>query len=175
MDNRFEVAMITGHRPQHLSAAEQAWSQLAIAKTVNNLRQNYGTEIVVSGLALGADTWWALAGLSAGLKLDSYIPFKDQPKKWPAADQALWRQLVQHSWRKTVVGGQEFSVAMLHARNDAMLKTTLASNGLVVALFLGDKTSGGTFSAVDKAKKKGLPLLILDPAKETYSKVNWEA
>lgn len=170
----FSTAMITGHRPTGLTDSEAAWSQIAIAKTMFNLRENYGTVDAISGMALGADTWWSVSALSAGVKLHAYVPFKDQAIKWPVKDQELWRELLKASTTKTVVGGQHYDVKMLHARNDAMLNATLAADGLVVALLKSDSFKGGTFSAVKKARNKGQKLLVLDPIERSFTKYNWE-
>lgn len=162
----YSRAMVTGHRPQHLTPAEVAWSQVTLNHTAWRLRSVYGTRHGISGLALGADSWWALAVLASGMHLHSYIPFLDQPKKWNAEQQALWAELRRKSKTEVVVGGQEYNVGMLHARNDAML----ADADLVVALFKPG-TPGGTASAVKKARAKGQPLLLLDP---TERSIKWE-
>ena len=162
----FPWAMVTGHRPQHLTPAEIAWSQVALHRAAWRLRSVYGTTNMVSGLALGADTWWAMAALACGAHLHSYIPFEEQAKPWPEPDRAIWAELRLRSKTVTVVGGQTYDVKMLHARNDAMLAATAAGNGAVVALYKPG-TSGGTASAVAKTRRRSQPLLILNPAERT--------
>lgn len=169
----FTTAMITGHRPSGLTVAEAAWSQIAIATTIHNLQQNYGTEEAISGMALGADTWWAVSALSAGMKLHAYVPFKAQADTWEDPDKALWQELLKAATTKTLVGGDTYDVKMLHARNDAMLKATLETDGLVVALLKSDSVRGGTYSAVKKARSKGQKLLVIDPIERSYTKENW--
>lgn len=160
--------MVTGHRPQHLNAAEQAWAQVSLMHTAWRLRSVYGTAHGISGLALGADTWWALGVLASGMHLHAHIPFEDQPIKWPAADQSMWRELRRKATTEKVIGGQGYDVKMLHARNDSML----ADADLVVALFKPG-TTGGTASAVTKAQRRGLPLLMLDPTARTIKREGW--
>lgn len=169
----FTTTMITGHRPQALTEGEQAWARVAIATTVQRLRATHGTQVAISGMALGADTWWALAALSAGLDLHAYVPFEAQASTWPAEDQALWRELLRHAKKKVLVGEKHYDVRMLHARNDAMLKATFAEEGLVVALLKSDSRKGGTYSTVKKAQAKAQPLLILDPLTRSFTKKNW--
>lgn len=168
----FATAMITGHRPKVLTPAEQAWSQVAITSAAWRLRSVYGTTTAISGLALGADTWWALAALANGMHLHAYVPFEAQASKWHAADQALWRELRTKAKHEVVVGGEHYDVRMLHARNDAMLTATAAAQGLVVALYKPG-TSGGTHGAVESARKQSLPLLLLDPATRTVTREGW--
>jgi hypothetical protein len=148
---------LSGHRPQHLAPDEAAWSQVALHNADGRLRSVYGTQVAISGMALGADTWWALAGLSAGMHLHAYIPFEAQPNKWPAKDQELWHELRRRAHVEVLVGGEEYDVTMLHARNAAML----AYGDLIVALFKTSTIKGGTFSAVTAARKTGQPLLVL--------------
>lgn len=165
-------AMVTGHRPQHLTPAEAAWSQVALTRTAWRLRSVYGMRHGISGFALGADTWWALAVLGCGAKLHAYIPFEEQDKTWPEADRELWAELRRRAHHEVVVGGRAYDVKMLHARNDAMLKATKAGSGVVVALYKPG-TPGGTKSAVEKAEKMGLPRLLLDPTARKITREGW--
>ena len=65
---------LTGHRPQHLDAQQSAWARVVIPQVMARLVTVYGMRVAISGMALGADTWWALAALSAGVELHAYIP-----------------------------------------------------------------------------------------------------
>jgi hypothetical protein len=168
----FSTAMVTGHRPHYLTEAEQAWSQVMLHHTAWRLRSVYGCQNGISGMALGADTWWALGVLSSGMNLHAYIPFEEQPKPWTEHDKAMWSELRRKAQYEVIVGGKTYDVKDLHARNDQMLYATHEQNGLVVALYK-EGESGGTASAVAKARRKGLPLLILDPAKRAVRKEGW--
>lgn len=159
-------AMVTGHRPKYLTESEMAWSQVALHHTAWRLRSVYGTQHAIAGGALGADTIWALAALAAGMHLHLYIPFEDQPNPWPAYDQAVWAELRRKAKTERIIGGKTYDVKMLHARNDAML----ADADLVVALYIPGET-GGTASAVAKARSKRQPLLLLDPRGRT---IRWD-
>lgn len=160
---------VTGHRPSGLTSEQAAWGQVALHRTAWRLRSVYGTVEAISGMALGADTWWALAGLSAGMRLAAYIPFEDQPVKWPQADQELWRELRTRAHREVVVGGVTYRVQDLHARNDAMI----ADADLMVALWNPASEKGGTTSAVKKIRAAGKPMLLLDPVARKISRERW--
>lgn len=164
----FPRAMVTGHRPKHLTAAEQAWSQVALHRAAWRLRSVYGTVHGISGLALGADTWWAMAVLASGMDLHAYIPFEAQSATWPAADQAVWHELRRRASSVTVVSDGGYDVRALHARNEAML----ADADLVVALYK-DGTPGGTASAIAKARRRGQPILLLDPTAQKMRRQGW--
>lgn len=166
------TVMVTGHRPHRLSPDEAAWSRVVLHRVAWRLRSVYGARTGISGLALGADTWWALAVIGCGMRLHAYVPFEEQAAKWSAADRALWSELRGRADQETVVGGQCYDVRALHARNDAMLEATADDSGLVVAVHNGTP-HGGTASAVQKAKDRGLPLLVVDPASRRITRVGW--
>lgn len=168
----FPTAMVTGHRPKNLTGAEIAWAQVALHHTAWRLRSKYGTTVGVSGMALGADTWWALAVLASGMHLHAHIPFLDQPKPWPEGDQVMWTELRRKATREVVVGGQGYDVKMLHARNESMLAETAEASGLVVAVYKPG-TGGGTASAISKAEQRGLPMLLLDPTTRRIERKGW--
>ena len=157
-DKQFSSVMLTGHRPQALTSEEIAWSKRELYRTLRRLKEFHGIEEVISGFALGADTWWAQYALELELPLAAYIPFEDQPKKWPAEQQRTWRKLRTAASREVVLG-TEYQVWLLHARNDAMIKDA----ELCVALWKQSKQNGGTFSAVKKLRAQGKPLILLDP------------
>lgn len=150
---------LTGHRPQHLNAQQSAWARVVIPQVMARLVTAYDMRVAISGMALGADTWWALAALSAGVELRAYIPFEAQAARWSAADQALWHAIRASADREVMVSDGEFSVGALHARNDAMI----AAGDAVVALLRGSMSTGGTADAYRKTIAAGKPVLHLDP------------
>lgn len=173
-ERTFTVAMVTGHRPQHLSAAEMAWSQVALHAAAWRLRSRYGMLEGVSGMAIGADTWWSLSVLAAGAHLAAYIPFEEQARRWSETERAMWTELRRRAHREVLVAapGTPEAPALFHARNDAMLKETASRDGLVVALCKPDAT-GGTASTLAKARKADRPVLLLDPVAQTVTRERW--
>lgn len=176
---RFDTVMVTGHRPQHLDAGERAWVQTALTNTAWRLRSTYGMAHAVTGMALGADIWWALAALATGVDLHAYVPFPTQPDFWSEDDQALWREILDRcATTKTILDraprDRGESIRNLHARNDAMLNVTARRSGLVVAVWKSETVAaGGTASAVKKARSLGLPLLICDPDTRRIRREGW--
>jgi len=160
----FPSVMLTGHRPTGLSEAEQIWAQEEIRRTLKRLQLFHGSREVISGLALGADTWWAQAALSYKMNLAAYIPFEAQADSWPVGNQKLWKELREKASREVVLG-THYDVKFFHARNDAMIKDA----DLCVALWKTSTTRGGTFSAVQKIRKLEKPLILLDPESRTVA------
>lgn len=165
----FKSVMVTGHRPTGLTEKEQLWSQMELRKTLKRLQLFHGIEEVISGMALGADTWWAQAALAFDLPLAAYIPFEVQPTAWPQKDREIWKEIRGKASREVVLG-QEYDVRLFHGRNDAMIRDA----DLCVALWKESTTRGGTYSAVQKIRKLGKPLILLNPETETVSSERFE-
>ncbi|MFG1872057.1 hypothetical protein [Micromonospora arborensis] len=158
------VVCATGHRPQHLTPDARDWSARELTRVAAKLRDEHGTRIGISGMALGVDTWWAHAVLAAGLQLWAYVPFPEQHKRWKPEDQAEWHRLLTLASRVRYFG-QRYDVRLLHARNDGMLLDAQA----VTAVWLPGKKDGGTYSAVNKARRLRHPVIHLDPQRKRTS------
>lgn len=164
----FEKVMVTGHRPQGMTAEQAAFSKRALMACGRQLKSDFGTVEAISGMALGVDTWWALVALKLDLDLAAYIPFPQQPQPWAQSDKDLWGELRQKATRE-VVCGESFSVRMLHARNDAMIKDA----DLAIAAWSPSQLRGGTASAVQKIRKRGMPMILIDLDTLTISRENF--
>jgi len=105
---------VTGHRS--LEPSEAAFAKAELARLAGKLRDHHGTTTAISGMALGADTWWAEAAVDAGMELWAYIPFEAQSDRWPEADRERWAGLRSRATREVVLG-VDYHVALLHARN----------------------------------------------------------
>lgn len=162
----FKSVMLTGHR--RFAEADAVWLEHTLYSTIRRLKRFHGLEEAISGMALGADTIWAEAALAANISLATYIPFEAQSKPWPQKNQQIWRDLRSRATREIVIG-PFFSIGYLHARNDAMIR----DSDLCVAAFRISETSGGTFSAVNKIRKLGKPLLLIDPETRLITKENF--
>ena len=161
---RFPRVMVTGHRPQFFAPDRAAWAERELERVAVKLRDHHGMQAGISGMALGADTWWGFATLYAWQELWAFIPFPQQPEKWMTSDRVRWQELRERATREVVVAG-EYSVGALHARNDQMLDYS----DLVVAVWDPSKQTGGTASCVQKAQARGLPILHVDPVAMTVT------
>lgn len=155
--DRWVRVAVTGHRPQHLNADQQRFARDELARLAVKLRGEHDTSVAISGMALGADTWWAAAAADAGLALWAYVPFEAQSVRWSEPERRVWGQMRAAAARQLVLG-KEYDVRLLHARNDYMLRDADA----VIAVWDPRKTTGGTASAVSKARAAGQPLIVVD-------------
>jgi len=156
------TVMVTGHRPQHLHPSIRPWVRSELERLALKFRDEYGTQVGISGMALGADLWWADAVVKAGLKLWAHVPFPQQPDKWSEDDKTDWSRLCRLAEKLTTYGGY-YDVKTLHARNDGMIKVSAAA----IAVHDPRKTSGGTASAVRKLAALGLPVIHVNPETRT--------
>jgi hypothetical protein len=73
------TVMVAGHRPQHLHPNVRPWIRAELDRLAVKLRIEHGTTVGISGMAAGADLWWADAVVRAGLHLHAHVPFPQQP------------------------------------------------------------------------------------------------
>ncbi len=150
--------MVTGHRPQHLHPNARPWVRAELDRLAVKLRDGHGATVGISGMAIGADLWWADASVRAGLLLHAHVPFPQQPDKWRDEDKVEWRRLLGLAVSTTTYGSG-YDVRLLHKRNDGMI----AACSLAVAVHDPRKTEGGTASAVRKLIGLDIPVIHVNP------------
>lgn len=151
---------VTGHRPQHLSLEDGYWIQDEFARLIQKVQPTIG----ISGMALGADTWWATEILHAKIPLHAYVPFPSQHEKWRFDDKNYyWQLLEQATYVKTIC--PEFSMAAYDIRNRAMVDNC----DLLIAAWNG-KRNGGTYNAVQYAEANEVDIVYVDPGQRTTTR-----
>ena len=162
------TVMITGHRPHLLGGYnENNPKKLAIEKKLRGILTRINTTaiekgkqpIVISGMALGVDQWWAKAAIDQGIACHAYIPFKGQEARWPKPSQAEYRNLLTHCEKKIIVCPGGYAAWKMKTRNEAMVNNA----NVCVAIWNGNFKSGTghCVAYISEAKK---PCLIVDPA-----------
>jgi hypothetical protein len=160
--NPWEIVGATGHRPKHLTGTGAQWARQQSLRCLRHCRDRLGTTTVVSGLALGWDTWIAEDALLLGLDLWAHMPFPQQPAKWRPHEQVRWRHLVDSATQVTTYG-ESYHVHHLHERNAGMIREA----GTMLALWNPARTTGGTAGAVRAIADAQRPWVHLDPAGQT--------
>ena len=151
--------MITGHRPQKLPKDSVHYIKLAMLDRVQALVDEYGTDLVlITGMALGPDQWFAEIGLKFGIPVHAYLPFKGQEKYWSEIAKSHYRNLLDHVANVTVISDTQSRNAYL-SRNIAMVE----QSDHCIAVWDGG-THSGTGHAVRNARERGVSLDIIDPA-----------
>lgn len=164
MTQRFPRVMVTGHRPNGIPPQSHEWVKRELERLAIKLRDENGTEVGISGMALGSDIWWALAVKYAWLDLWAFIPFPQQAERWAAADVALWAEMRSRAAHELVTA-QSYSVEALMQRNEDML----SNSDLVIAVFDPSQHMGGTLATVRSAVRRMLPMIHVNPVTQSTS------
>lgn len=159
--DRWPRVALTGHREHLIRPADRDWVRAELDRIIVKLRDHHDTEIASSGLATGADTWWAQSALTAGLTLWGYQPFPEQPARWNPEQQAVHARLCESAQRLVLVGGYP-DIGFFDTRNQLLLTDADA----IVAVRDPRITRGGTVSALGR-HCTGIPLITVNVALHT--------
>lgn len=174
----WSTVMVTGHRPQHLpKPGVRQWVRDELDRVAGKLRADHGMKRGYTGLALGPDQWWADALHWKDTSFVAHIPYLQQPDRWKQSDREEWLRLRALAEDEVLYGDLEavnpaarkwHAVKLLHARNDGMLYGVpelpmIGPADACVAVWCPSKRDGGTFSAVEKAHKRNLPVILINP------------
>lgn len=136
----------TGHRPDKLGgyslAASAQWTGVA-----EQLLQALQPERVISGMALGWDTYLARAAIRLGLPLMAAIPFNGQESRWPAESQHIYNRILDQATEVVVVCGGGYSAEKLQRRNAWMV------DRCDFLLCCWDGSPGGTANCIAYARE----------------------
>ena len=154
---------ITGFRPQKLPWGYNSECPAEIAlrkdleKTMNELYDR-GYRDFISGMALGADTWFAIETLYLPeARLHCYIPFRGQEHQWQPDEQDEFHDLLHEAY-KVKYFAKGYSKRAYLERDMAVVD----DSDIMIAIWDG-VTTGGTQHTVEYARKVGVPLIILNP------------
>lgn len=154
----FPRVMATGHQPQNIPQQSHQWVKSELERIAVKLRDQNGMQVGISGMGLGADTWWGFATLFAWCDLWAFVPYLKQPKGWQSADVARWDELRSRAKHEAIFGN-EHSEESLRTCGDGMVQNA----DLVIAVLNPAQTTGGTASCVQKAAAAGKPIIHVNP------------
>lgn len=151
---------LTGHRPTKLAGynIHQDYYKRLQAKlesVIDQTLEQHDEVELHSGMALGADTVWAMAIIEAKKKYPGRVTFVadipdyNQASRWPPYSQQHWKQLLDEADIVNTYeqGLDDKSYAyILNQRNIGMIEPC----DILIAIYNGDKT-GGTANAVKYA------------------------
>jgi len=169
---------VTGHRPGKLGNAYDLMHPINI-HIGKNMREfilamagydpdtktfrDDETYTLISGMALGVDTIWAMVALKLKREfpgkffLECAIPCKGQETKWKQSAQERYHQILSQADKVTYVTETTYTPSCMQKRNEYMVDEADFLYGV------WDGSSGGTKNCIDYAKKKGIVMYIEDP------------
>jgi uncharacterized phage-like protein YoqJ len=137
-------------------------TQAGFDKTTGSF--SYPNEILlISGMALGIDTIWALVALKLKkqfpnkFKLECAIPCKNHSDNWEEESKTLYANILRQADIVTYVSKEEYRPYLMQKRNMYMVDKA----DMIFAVW--DGTSGGTANCINYAKKKKRPIYVLHP------------
>lgn len=152
--HRHQVLAFTGHRPNKVSEYEQVVRVHMLASMLVMEPKE-----VISGMAVGIDTWAAESALQLGIPLVAAIPFKGQESIWPAEAQRKYRAILEQAVQVCVVCSGGYHPSKMSARNSWMVDNC----DLLLGYWNG--SLGGTRNCLLGAERVGRATIIVDPSK----------
>lgn len=145
----------TGHRPKFCPCKYDhghPWLRtlkLNLAKALRDL----DVKTVISGMAIGWDTWLAQAALDLEIPVHAYVPFPEQGKTWPTDSRKEYERILNLSDLVIYISNSYSDEAFLK-RDRAMVDDC----DQVFSLLNPEANSGGTFYTVKYAEKNNKPI-----------------
>lgn len=151
---------ITGHRPHRLGNDYELTSQLIlnIKKEIIKIIDIYHTDKLISGVALGIDTLFALIAIEKEIPFIAAIPFEGQERKWPKSSQDKYNSIINHPLcDKHIVSEGGYAAWKMQKRNEWMVDNA----DLLICVWNGE--AGGTSNCVKYAKSKNKEMIRINP------------
>lgn len=146
----------TGHRPKFLPCKyneNHMWFVNLKANLFTTLVELQPTK-VISGMAIGWDTWLAEASLELNIAVSAYVPFKGQGSKWPEFAQKRYKGILEAASEVKYLS-EKYTPQAFFIRDEAMIDDC----DQVLALWNPEIQSGGTFHTVQYALQHNKPLI----------------
>lgn len=153
---------VTGHRPDKLYGYNLNDSRYKkLFKKFKDLLIEDCTE-AITGMALGADTLFALAVIKLkqegyDIKLHCAIPCRNHSKNWNNSDQTLYNYILKNADEVKLVSDEDYRPYLMQKRNEYMVDHA----DKVIAVWDGSK--GGTYNCVKYAEKQDKEIIVINP------------
>lgn len=141
----------TGHRPQFCPCGfneNHPWL-LTLKSKISESLGELGPSIVISGMAIGYDTWLAESALALNIPLHAYVPFQGQGLKWPTESYKKYQSILDKA-SKVLYTSESYAKDVFFIRDKAMVDA--CTN--VLALWNPEKKSGGTYYTLQYAETR---------------------
>lgn len=157
--------MLTGHRPEKLGGYKpnpiQNWVIEQLDALLKRALHSDPKVEVISGMALGADQWWATCAIRQGIPVHAFIPFEGYYLKWPETSMETYKQILSQCVEVKICCPPGYQAEKMQIRNELMVMAATHH----VAIW--DGSSGGTANAVKYIKQQGLKYYRINPITKT--------
>ena len=148
----------TGHRPQFLPCRfneTHAWLIRCLTDLNEWLTANVDNiEYIITGGAIGWDTWLAEHCHKLCIPFKVYVPFKEQGKNWPHAAQTRYEEMLSYA-KEIIYITELYSKSAFLVRDQRMVDDAET----ILALWNPSHKSGGTYHTMCYAETKGKPII----------------
>jgi uncharacterized phage-like protein YoqJ len=148
----------TGHRPKYcpcLYNENHEWL-ISLRGRIRKELEEHSPEAVISGMAIGFDTWLAEEAMKLGIDVHAYIPFEGQGGNWPRESQERYQKILDYSAKHIYIAKSYTNQAFI-IRDRMMVE----DSHLVLALLNKELIKSGTYYTVSYAKSKNRPVINL--------------
>lgn len=149
------ILSATGHRPNKLGGYNSYAADKLYEVAFEYLKTQTEVDSIISGMALGWDTAWALAGLNLGIPLIAAVPFVGQERRWPSGNRMQYNGILFKAVQVVIVCEGGYTAEKMQERNEWMVD----NSDILVALW--DGSAGGTGNCVRYARKFNKPIVNL--------------
>ena len=154
------IICATGHRPHKLGKEYNLKGPYSkyIYESMKEFIKKHQPYRLISGMALGVDQLWAIAGIRLKHKVLAAVPFAGQELAWPQTSQTLYRTILRNDFvTAEIISKGKYSARKMQVRNEWMVD----KSDLVFAVW--DGSNGGTKNCIDYAKSINKEVFVLDP------------
>ncbi len=146
----------TGHRPKFFPCGyneEMPWA-VSIKAELKQRLQAVKPDCVISGMAIGWDTWLAEEAIKLRIPVHAYVPFHGQGGKWPKESQKRYQCILDKAEKVHIIS-DTYNPDCFIKRDEAMV-----NNGDIgFILWNPQAKTGGTYYTKCYAEKKRKPLI----------------
>lgn len=157
----------TGHRPKALPWGDREGDPRCLAlkerlKEAVTHAYGLGYRHFICGMAQGSDFYFGEAVVRLRLvypevTLEGAVPFPDQCKRWPVADQKRYQDLLDQCDMETLIQ-QSYTPACMHRRNRYMVDHA----SRLIAVYNGLGQRGGTLATLSYAMDQGVEIDMIE-------------
>jgi uncharacterized phage-like protein YoqJ len=154
------IIAITGSRPTKIGGYKLPNPTYnKICREIERLLSEMKPEKCLSGMALGADQYFASVCLKLRIPLVACIPFEGQEMAWPEASQKTYRLLRKLASEEVIVSDGGYAAYKMQIRNEYLVDHC----DKLIAVFNQADPSGGTFNCIKYAQSVGREIIFIDP------------
>jgi uncharacterized phage-like protein YoqJ len=152
------IIAVTGHRPKDIGNEYDYKGPYTtyIKNALQAIIDKYRPESMISGMAQGVDTIWALLALKNGIPLICACPCRNQEVKWPEKARKLYRTILSKA-SKCIYVTANYDKLCMDRRNQYMCNNC----NLLIAVWNGNN-HGGTYNCIEYAKSIGREIKYID-------------